>query len=466
MRRLLGMTDHQHDVVVVGAGYAGLSAALRLRDAGVDVVVLEASGRVGGRVLSEHRPDGLVLDHGGQWVGPTQKHLLALASRFGCGTFPSYESGDHVEVWRDGTTTTYRDLAPTAAPGQGAYDAVVAELEELSRGVHPHAPGLTDDAAHLDGQSALDFFRSRTDDPDVLARLTLFVHGIWCAEPAEISLLHVLFYVATAGGYHQLMETGGGAQDSRFTDGAAATARAVAQDLGDRLVLGAPVRRIVSSTTGVRVETDGLSVAARRVVVAVPPTAVPGIAFDPPLPTVRSQWLASAAMGRVAKVHAIYDRPWWREQGLSGIATLYHEGPVGVVFDNSPADGSRGVLVAFVYADRAAAWGRLDDGARRQAVLDDLARVVGPSAYDATDVTEQRWTEDPWARGGYEAFQRPGGWTSASELGWRAPSGLVHWAGTETAEEWNGYIDGAISSGERAAAEVALALHPVLHPAQ
>ena len=451
------MTQINTQVAVVGAGYAGLSTALRLHDLGLDVVVLEASARVGGRVLSE--PRGLlVLDHGGQWVGPTQHHLRALAARFGCETFPTWESGGHVEVWRDGSRVPFDGVGPAAGPGVEDYDRVTAELDDLARTVVLEAPWATPGFAAYDAQSAGEFFRSRTADPAGLARLALAVHGVWCSEPDEISLFHVLFYLASAGGYAQLMETGGAAQDSRFSAGAAGPARAAAALLGDRVRLDAPVTSIAWTEHDAVLTTASGTVRADRVVVAVPPPATAGIAFDPPLPRARRGWTGSTAMGRVAKVHAVYDAPFWRADGLSGIASLYHDGAVGVVFDNSPADASAGVLVGFVYADRVDRWRRLGPAARRTAVLEDLARVVGPRALEARDYTEKTWPEDAWAGGGYEAYVAPGGWSAHGEHGWRTPVGPLHWAGTETAAVWNGYIDGAISSGERAADEVVTAL--------
>jgi monoamine oxidase len=444
--------------VVVGAGYAGLSAALRLHDLGVDVLVLEAGDRVGGRVLTESRAGELVVDHGGQWVGPTQKHLLALAERFGCATFPTYEDGSHVEVWRDGTTVGYLGAAPESGPGIADYERITAEIDELARSVDLQQPWLTADFEELDAQSADAWFRSRTSDPDALARLALAIQGVWCAEPPEISMFHVLFYVHAAGGYEQLMETSGCAQDSRFVDGAAAPARAVAALLGDRVHLQTPVTRVEQRDDHVLVHTDAGTVRAERVVVTTPPRALERIDFSPALPEAQRGWRAEASMGRVAKVHAVYDEPFWRADGRSGVATLYHDGAVGVVFDNSPHDAHRGVLVAFVYGDRVDRWSRLDDVARRAAVLADLARVVGDRALSPVDYTEKTWSQDPLAHGGYEAYLRPGAWTAYGREGWRTPAGRVHLAGTETASEWNGYIDGAISSGERAAEELAAGL--------
>ncbi|MFZ3565355.1 flavin monoamine oxidase family protein [Streptomyces sp. BH097] len=446
------------EVVIVGGGYAGLAAALRLHDHGTDFAVVEAADRVGGRVLTESRANGLRVDHGGQWIGPTQTRLHALAARFGCATFPTWETGKHIEVWQDGSTVPYLGAAPADGPGIPAYTHITEDLDALARTVDTAEPWRTPGFAEWDARTAQSYFRAHTDDPDALRRLALAVQGVWCAEPYEISLFHVLFYVAAAGGWEQLMETGGCAQDSRFVTGAAGPARAVAELLGDRIRLGSPVRRIEHDADGVRVHTADTVYEARRAVVALPPPAVRALSFAPALPVSREGWLSHSPMGRVAKVHAVYDTPFWRAAGLSGIATLYDHGPLGVVFDNSPPDAERGVLVGFVYGDRLSEWSRLDAAARRETALASLARVVGDGAARPLDYTEKNWSQDPYARGGYEAYATPGAWTGYARHGWRTPTGTLHWAGTETASVWNGYIDGALSSGVRAADEVITAL--------
>jgi monoamine oxidase len=471
------------DVVVVGGGYAGLAAALQLLERGLDVVVLEASPRVGGRVRSERRASGPVLDHGGQWVGPTQKHLLALAERFGSRTFPTWETGRHTEVWRDGTRVGYSGAAPASGPGIAEYLRITALLDQWALTVDPERPWLTPRFAEWDGQSAETFFRRQTGDADALARLALAVQGVWCAEPREVSLFHLLFYIRAAGSYEQLMETRDCAQDQRFAEGADGPARAVAALLGDRIRLGervcgveqfaatatatttATATATATATDGpgpgyrVRVRTDGGAVVeARRAVIALPPSAARDVTFSPALPPARGGWIAHSPMGRVAKVHAVYPEPFWRAEGLSGIATLYGDLPVGVVFDNSPEDGSTGVLVAFLYGDRATDWSGTDADERRAAVLGCLRAVVGDRAAHPVDYTETVWPQDPFARGGYAAFLAPGGWSGHGEHGWREPTGALHWAGTETATLWNGYIDGAIGSGYRAADEISEAL--------
>ncbi|MFI7008598.1 flavin monoamine oxidase family protein [Streptomyces sp. NPDC050145] len=452
------------EVVVVGGGYAGLAAALQLHDQGVDFVLVEASGRVGGRVLTETRGGGatggaeVTVDHGGQWVGPTQTRLRALADRFGCATFPTWETGKHIEVWHDGTGVPYLGAAPADGPGIADYQRVTELLDALALTVDTAAPWRTPRCAEWDAQTAESFFRAQTADPDALRRLALAVQGVWCAEPYEISLFHVLFYIAAAGGYEQLMETRDCAQDSRFVTGAAGPARAVAELLGDRVRLGARALSVEHDADGVRVHTAGTVYEARRAVLALPPPAVRTLRFTPELPAARDGWLAHSPMGRVAKIHAVYETPFWRDAGLSGIATLYGDGPLGVVFDNSPHDAARGVLVGFVYGDRLSAWSDLDAAARRAAALTSLGSVVGSRAARPLDYTEKIWSEDPYARGGYEAYVTPGGWTGYGRTGWRSVTGTLHWAGTETASVWNGYIDGALSSGRRAADEVVAAL--------
>jgi monoamine oxidase len=456
------------ETLVIGAGYSGLAAALRLHELGIDVTVLEASDRIGGRIWTEHRDGRWAVDHGGQWAGPTQTHLLELARRFGCTTFETWDTGSHLEIWRDGSTIPYRGGAPERGPGIDEYNRITTTLDAMARSIDLAEPWHTPRFAEWDAQSVQDFFVAHTDDVDAHARLALFVEGLWCAEPHEISLFHLLFYMAAAGGFDQLMDTAGGAQELRFHDGAGGPAAAIATMLGARVRRADPVRRIAYSDDGVTVTTDTATFHAGRAIVAVPPPACAAIEFSPALPPSRRGWLLGNPMGQVAKIHARYASPFWRAHGLAGIATLYDDGPLGVVFDNSPEDATSGVLVGFVYGARVAPWAAMDADARRAATLGSLASIVGPTALDPVDYTEQDWADDAFARGGYEAFAAPGVWTAHGRDGWRTPTRTLHWAGTETADQWNGYMEGAIAAGYRAADEVAatLACRDVAHVAQ
>jgi monoamine oxidase len=252
------------------------------------------------------------------------------------------------------------------------------------------------------------------------------------------------------------LDTAGGAQDSRFAGGSQVVALRMAQELGDRVVLGAPVRSIAAERDGVTVQADGVTARARRIIVAIPPTLAGRIAYDPPLPADRDCLTQRLAQGSVIKCMAIYDEPFWRADGLSGQATSV-PGPVKVIFDNSPPDGSPGVLLAFFEGREARAAARLDMSERGALVTGVLSRLFGPRAARPERYVDKAWAQEEWSRGCYGGYLPPGGWTSFGHA-LRAPVGLIHWAGAETATVWNGYIDGAVSSGERAALEAATAL--------
>ncbi|WP_219412425.1 flavin monoamine oxidase family protein [Pseudonocardia nigra] len=445
-------------VVVIGAGYAGLSAALSLHEHGVPALVLEAADRVGGRIRTERTSSGVLVDHGGQWVGPTQRHMLSWADRFGCATFPTCDAGEHLEVWHDGTLRRYAGDGPEGAPGLAEYAEATRRIDALARRVDTANPGGTAEAWDWDSETVHTFFRRTVPSAPARRRLDLAVQGVWAMEPREISVLHLLFYVAAAGGFAQLMDTRGAAQDARFVAGAQAPALAAAAHLGRSVVLGTPVTAVEQGAGGAVVHTPAGTMRAERVVVATSPPATAAIRFRPALPMPRARWLQRSVMGDVAKVHAAYRRPFWRDAGLSGVASLYTADAAGVVFDNSPPGAEHGVLVAFVYGDRLRRWSALPAVQRREEVLHTLDRLFGTEAREPVEYLEKIWPDDAWARGGYAANPAPGAWTAHGASGWREPCGPIHWAGTETASRWNGYMDGAISSGERAAREVLEAL--------
>ena len=440
------------DVVIVGAGMAGLSAALELQRAGRSFVVLEARDRAGGRLESRQIGDGVWIDVGGQWVGPTQDRLYALARANGAATFPTWTAGENV-VELGGRLTRYTGTIPKLRPHVVAdVGQAMVRLGRMAKKVPLDAPWNAPKAKQWDSQTVWSWMRRNMATPTGREMMEIAVKAVWAAMPADVSLLHMLFYIASAGNFDLLLDTDGGAQQDRFVEGAGTLATRVAEGLGDQVVLGAPVRRIEWSADGVRLIADSAEVRAQRAIVAVPATLAGRIAYDPPLPGYRDQLTQRVPMGAVIKCFAIYDEPFWRGEGMSG-STVSGSGPLTLTVDNSPQSGSPGILVGFLEGDHARSFGRVPAHERRAAVLANLVQLLGPRAGQPEDFIEKSWAEEEWSRGCYEGYTPPGVLTAFGPA-LREPIGPIHWAGTETATKWNGYIDGALQSGERAAREV------------
>jgi monoamine oxidase len=442
----------QTDVVVVGAGLAGLSAARALRAAGRDVVVLEARDRVGGRTVNEPIGDGKIVELGGQWVGPTQDRMYELIGQLGLETFPTWNSGENLFEHGD-SVRPYGGTIPKVNPvALAEVGFVLARLNRLAKTIPPDAPWSADRALQWDGQTFEDWSRRKIRTAAAREMLRLAIEGVWAAEPRDVSMLHVLFYIRSAGSLERLLDTEGGAQQDRVVGGTQLISIRMAEQLGDAVVLDAPVRAIATDDAGVVVSSDKGKTRARHVIVAIPPALAGRIAYDPILPAVRDGLTQRMVQGSVVKCMAIYDRPFWREHGLSGQLTSTR-GPVSVGFDNSPPVGSPGVLLAFLEGKAARDGAAMEPAERRAAVLAALARAFGPEAANPEHYVDKAWPNEEWSRGCYGGFMPPGAWTDHG-IALRRPIGRIHWAGAETAAIWNGYMEGAVTSGESAAAEV------------
>jgi monoamine oxidase len=439
------------DVVVVGAGLAGLYAARELSAGGASVVVLEARARVGGRTESARIGNGF-FDLGAQWIGPTQPRMNALVRELGVSTFPTHTQGRAL-MDLDGKVSAFAGTIPKLAPHKLLQlHLLIRQMEKLRKRVPVAAPETAPDAEALDAMSLESFKRSRLVPRDVGALLDASMRVVFGAEPAELSMLHVLFYANAAGGIMPLIETEGGAQQDRFVHGAQRVAEGLAEPLGERVVLEAPVERLVTEGDGVVAHTPRGAWRARFAVVAVPPVLAARIAYEPELPAARDQYTQRVPMGATMKVHTLYDRAFWREQGLSG-EVVSNGTPLTLVLDNTTADGAQPALVSFVVGAHNRRWTREDPERRKRAVLAELVRFFGPLAGQPTHYVEKDWGPEIWTRGCPNGSFPPGSAFEYARFA-RAPIGRLHWAGTETSEEWHGFMEGAVQSGERAAREV------------
>ncbi|MDQ3758411.1 MAG: FAD-dependent oxidoreductase [Actinomycetota bacterium] len=446
-------TPREVDAAVVGAGIAGLVAGRRLADGGADVIVLEARDRVGGRTASEPISDSEETEMGGQWIGPTQDRVLSLIAELGLETFPTRTEGQNV-IEIDGRLRRYRGTIPKLSPVVLADLALARfKLGRAMRKVDPKAPWRCPNASELDALTLGDWIAQNTRTRLARELIELSAKTVWGAKTDELSLLWTFGYMAAGGGFEKLLDVEDGAQQDRIVGGSALISERLASDLAERVETGRAVTHVRSGSGGVEIARDGEGVIrARRAVIAVPPPLLTRIAFEPGLPEARAALAKAFRGGNLIKVTAVYAEPFWRDDGLSGEGVSL-DGPVTVTFDNTPPAGAPGALVGFVGGSDAPPYTALPDAGRRDVALGTLARLFGPQALDAERFLERDWLAAEWSRGGPVSNLGPGA-VSRHGQALREPAGPLHFAATEYASSWCGYMDGAVRSGEAAAAAI------------
>ena len=454
------MLELDRDVVVVGAGPSGLTAARDLKKAGLSVAVLEARDRVGGRTWTD-TIDGAMLEIGGQWVSPDQTALLGLLDELGLQTYSRYRDGESVYVGADGKRTLYSgETFPVGETTAAEMDKLTALLDSLAAEIGPEEPWAHPKARELDTISFHHWLRQNSTDEEACNNIGLFIAGGMLTKPAHaFSALQAVLMAASAGSFTNLTDEDF-ILDKRVVGGMQQVSLLQAAELGDDVVLGSPVRTInwtEDSSGGYRVTavSDQATVNARFVIMAVPPNLYTRVSFNPPLPRRQHQMHQHQSLGLVIKVHAVYSRPFWREEGLSG--TAFGAGAiVQEVYDNTNHEDPRGTLVGFVSDEKADAMFELSAEDRRRAILESIASFLGEKALDPEVYYESDWGSEEWTRGAYAASYDLGGLHryGKDQL---TPVGPIYWSCSDLAAEGYQHVDGAVRMGQLTAARIVAA---------
>jgi len=434
------------DVVIIGAGFAGLTAADELTRAGHDVLVLEGRNRIGGRVHTTEVA-GVPVDAGATWVAPHHTALRELITRLDAQLVPQFHTGKGL-VSLGGRRRT--DGATAMAPWV-VLDVmrILSALQKVADTMPMTAPWEHPDAAHLDSMSLGEWLRAKRATKGTRRFLDVISLVHFGAPVGDVSLFNVARYIRTLGSLEIMLSVEGGDQQDRVLGTTHALLTRLAATLGDRVVLDSPAQSITTVGDRVRVTTPREVVEGRRVIVTAAPAHRSAITFSPDLPEQHHGMSRSWRLGALSKAFVAYDRPFWREAGLSGEA-VSDDSTVFLTYDVSPSDQGPGILMVFCDA-------RGFDGyrpsERRRRVVEQLTHLYGQQAGDVIDYTDFCWGNDSFAPGGPNPAVAPGAWTAFGQY-LREPVGLVHWAGTETADRFSGTMNGAILSGQRAAGEV------------
>ncbi|NKG19510.1 flavin monoamine oxidase family protein [Paeniglutamicibacter terrestris] len=450
------MTILDRDVVIIGAGPSGLTAAYELRKAGKSVAVLEARDRVGGRTWSQNM-DGATIEIGGQWISPDQTGLYSLIEELGIETFERYKEGASVYLADDGTRSVYTgDDFPVAESTVAEMNKLIKEMDRLTAQVDPDAPWAHPQAAELDMISFHHWLRTISGDEVACNNVGLFIAGGMLTKPAHtFSALQALLMSSSAGSFSNLVDEDF-ILDRRMVGTMQGVSIAVAERLGEDVFLNNPVLKLDWSEDGVTAYGTDVTVHAKKVIIAVPPNLYSRISYNPPLPRRQHVTHQHQSMGLVIKVHAVYETPFWREEGLSG--TCF--GPSAIVqelYDNTYHEETTGTLVGFISDLQADAMFLLPEAERKDAILASMAKFLGAKALEPSVFYLSDFGAEEWTRGAYATSYDLGGLFRFGP-DQNKNVGPIYFSSSDLAGEGYQHVDGAVRMGRRTAVRINAAI--------
>ena len=449
------MEQIRSDYCVVGAGFAGLAATRRLQDRGQSVTLLEARERAGGRSWNRSAADGTVVSVGGTWLGKRQDRMFELCTEYGMDVYPQYDTGDTL-MHLGGKNVRYQGVPKIDLFSLASLGLAFWQLDRIVKRMPVNEPWNVSGARDLDSQTLGAFIASRWNIPTNTARklITTTMTTLFCVDPDEVSLLGSCVLARGNGKFEYYV-------DNTITEthlvegGVPELAARMGAKIGADLRFSSPVRRIKQTATGVEVIADNVTVEAKRAIVATPPLLASRIEYDPLLPPVHRQLFRRLLSGAAIRGITIYDEPFWRAEGLSGM-TVAPDLPVPVALDQSPRSLNVGILSSYMFGPQAIKGAMMDPAERRDVWLKALAERYGPKALKPRAHLETDWAAEEWSLGGMIAHFAPGVLTSYGPA-LRKAAGRIHFAGAEHATEMHGLMEGAVRSGEKTADEVMLA---------
>lgn len=460
MAQLSSQSNSIHcDVLIVGAGLSGLYSAALLSAAGINVKIIEAQQRIGGRILTEYPEDVSFIDLGAQYIRSGQNRLMKLIKEFGIRTFPTYEEGLDVD-WSRGRRLTFRGLVPPEEIGcEGEIFRLAALLTEMANTISLEAPWEASQAIEWDRRNFLRWLDENSDSERAKSTIIRSLEKSYSANIELLSILGALFCFRSGEILKSFSSQEMGDSELSFDGGAGQLIEKIAKTLSDNLILGSQVYEIKYSQDKVVARTHQNTISAYRAIITIPPAIASRIHYEPRLSLLRDHLTQRTPMDFAIKAHVIYAEPFWRHQGLSGTVNSDY-GVVRFCKDSTPPSEKIGVLLAVIEGRGTAKLAGAEFEERRSAVIADLIRYFGEEAADFINYYEKSWGDDEFSRGSYGGYFSPGVWSEYG-VALRTPVGPIHWAGAETSPIWNGKMEGALLSAERAAEEVIHSLQKV-----
>jgi monoamine oxidase len=443
----------QKDVVIIGAGFSGLAAARILHQKGISFVLLEARDRLGGRTYTKELGNNHYVDLGGQWIGPSQDRMYALASEYNTPWYNTYNEGKNI-IDLNQKIRTYTGLIPKIdILSLLNLDFIIRKIDSLAKRISPDNPWNSRQASQYDAISLDAYIRKLSRTKNCYKVIRAGLETVFASELNELSLLHALFYIRSGRDLNTLLSIENGAQQHRIKGGMQTLSTEIAKAFLSHIQFNCPVTQILQSESSVQVSGANFSIEAKKVIVAIPPVLIKNINFTPALPLKKLQLLDKLSMGIVGKVFGVYAKPFWRNNGYSGQVVTDELNPFQTFFDASPADAEYGVLLAFCLANRAREFFAYNPDKRKAIALRNFEKYFGAEAATPLHYIDHCWADEAWSKGCFAALYPTGAWTNFQDT-LAETYGHIHWAGTETSKVWYGYIEGAVLAGERATHEV------------